>query len=249
MIKLGKTICVFSVKGGIGKTTTVLNLAGIYSTMNLKTLIIDLNLDNGGIAFSLNKKTKKTIYNLLNDMDNKKYTNISDYVSNYNYNIDIVASPNNLVEKFKINNKYINLLLYDIKNKYDVILIDTSSALSELNLMLLDKSDKVLFMVSNDPVCLNSSRKIISIFKENEIDNYKILYNASRDTSLSHFTLFDVKTILKKNVNYTISKNFYIKNIDSYIMDGKIITLNRKIQSSKKKDYKNISNMATDLLK
>ena len=50
----GKVITVSSVKGGVGKTTMVLNLAGIYCGLNKKVLIIDLDLYCGGVAVSFN---------------------------------------------------------------------------------------------------------------------------------------------------------------------------------------------------
>ena len=47
--KKGKSLCLFSAKGGVGKTTTTINLAGIFKTLEKKILIIDLNLSSGGI--------------------------------------------------------------------------------------------------------------------------------------------------------------------------------------------------------
>ena len=58
----GKIITISSVKGGVGKTTMTLNLAGIYCELNKRVLIIDLDLYSGGIAASLNVKNKKDIY-------------------------------------------------------------------------------------------------------------------------------------------------------------------------------------------
>ena len=61
-----KIITIFSCKGGVGKTTLTLNLAGIYSLMDKKVLIMDLDLNSGGIALSLNVNCDKTIFSLLN---------------------------------------------------------------------------------------------------------------------------------------------------------------------------------------
>ena len=58
-----KIITIFSCKGGVGKTTLTLNLAGIYSLMDKKVLIMDLDLNSGGIALSLNVNCDKTIFN------------------------------------------------------------------------------------------------------------------------------------------------------------------------------------------
>ena len=58
-----KVITVTSVKGGVGKTTTVLNLAGICSRLGKRTLIIDLDLYSGDISSMLNLNYNQDIYN------------------------------------------------------------------------------------------------------------------------------------------------------------------------------------------
>ena len=80
-----KIITIFSCKGGVGKTTTLINLAGIYSLMDKKVLIMDLDLNSGGIAASLNVDVNKTIYNVVDDMGNNRFDGIENYVSKYNY--------------------------------------------------------------------------------------------------------------------------------------------------------------------
>ena len=72
----GKIITISSVKGGVGKTTMTLNLAGIYCELNKRVLIIDLDLYSGGIAASLNVKNKKDIYTMIDSMANKICNNI-----------------------------------------------------------------------------------------------------------------------------------------------------------------------------
>ena len=58
----GRVITITSRKGGVGKSTTLLNLAGIYSNLEKKVLILDFDLTSGSIAISLNLETDKTIY-------------------------------------------------------------------------------------------------------------------------------------------------------------------------------------------
>ena len=61
-INQAKVLTITSVKGGTGKTTNTLNLAGIFSSMKKKVLIIDLDLHTGSIAASMNLKYEKDIY-------------------------------------------------------------------------------------------------------------------------------------------------------------------------------------------
>lgn len=243
-----KIITIFSCKGGVGKTTTALNLAGIYSLMNKKVLIMDLDLNSGGVAVSLNVDASKSIYNVVDDMSNNRFDSISSYVSKYNDNIDVLPSPIDPRNAMKIDSKYISLVITSSIYKYDVIIIDTSHNISPISLSAMDKSDNTLLLVTNDPVDLKNARSIIAIFKDTEMENYKVVFNSSKDTGKDYFSLFDIKNILKRNIDYTIDKSFYIKDIDKYVIDGEILTLNKKIRSSKKSDIAKLTKLANALL-
>ena len=79
----GKSICVYGAKGGSGKTTFILNLAGTLSNLNKRVLIIDLDLSNGAIACSLNANLTKTIYNFCDDYNNNRFDDIENYFIKY----------------------------------------------------------------------------------------------------------------------------------------------------------------------
>ena len=248
-IKKAKTICITSTKGGVGKSTTLLNLAYTYLELGKKTLIIDLDLYSSAISLSLNLDCKKTIFNIIDDMLNNRFSNIDDYIYTYMENLDIISGPKDPRQALKIDPKYIDLLLYNAETKYDVILIDTTHILNEINLTIMDRCYNILFIITNDPVDLKNTKSVLSIVRDNEVSNYKILYNNSRDTGKEYFSTYDIKTIIKSNIDYTISKDFYIKDIDNYVIDGKILLMDKKIQRTKRKDVNNIRKMAIDLIK
>ena len=243
-----KIISVFSCKGGVGKTTTLLNLAGIYSLMDKKVLIMDMDLNSGGVAVSLGVDAVKNIFNAVDDMSNNRFNTISNYIATYNEKIDVLAAPKDPRDAFKIDSKYIDLIISTAIYKYDVILIDTSHVLSPVTLKVLDKSDNTLLMVTNDPVDLKNARSMIAIFDDTEKDNYKVVFNQSKDTGKDYFTLFDVKTIIKHNIDYTIDRSFYVKDIDKYVIDKEILTLNKHIRLIKKSDVTKLTKIAIALL-
>lgn len=245
----GKVITISSVKGGVGKTTMTANLAGIYFLMKKRVLIVDLDLYSGGIATILNVDNKRDIYMLVDSISNNRFTSLSEYVSTYNNGIDVLATPKDPRNVSKIESKYITKILDIARREYDVILVDTYQMLDELNLVVLDNCDKSAFMVTNDLVDLKNMKSLISIFNEAGKDNYLVVLNNSRDTGRDYISLFDVRNILKRNIDYTISKNFYIKNIDKYVLKGEILTLNKFINSMYSSDIKNMNKLAIELIR
>lgn len=244
----GRVISISSVKGGVGKTTTTLNLAGIYCNLGKKVLIIDMDLYSGGIAISLGVKNTKDIFMLADNMAGNKYIELKKFVTTYNKNIDILASPKDPREAMKIDSNFIPLILELAKKEYDVVLVDTSHILNEINLTVMDYSYMTLFIVTNDLVNLKNMRSLISIFKDTDKSNFLVLLNNSRDTGKDYLSLYDIRAIINCNVDYTISRRYYIKNIDKYIIDGEILTLNKSINSSHQMDTNNMKKMALDLI-
>ena len=193
----GKIISVSSVKGGVGKTTTVLNLAGIYYLLKKKVLIMDMDLFSGGISALLDLKNKKDIFMLVDSISNNRFTNLSDYVTHYNNNIDVLASPKDPRQALKVESRYLPMILELAKKDYDIILIDTNHILDANNLVLLDNSYMSLFLITNDLVDLKNFKSIVSIFRDLDKKNYLVCLNNSRDTGKDFLSMFDIKNIIK----------------------------------------------------
>ena len=244
-----KVFTITSVKGGVGKTTTVLNLAGIYSRLGKKVLIIDLDLYSGDIASMLNISYNNDIYNLFEDMNNNKFTNLEDYIATYNEQIKVLAAPKDPRFARKISSKILDLILYKASMKFDVILIDTNHILTDINLFALDYSDQILYLINNDSMNLKNMKSIVSILTDMNKTNYKIILNESNDKDKNYYNKYDIKNIINKNVNYIIPTNFYIKNIDKYIIKGDILTLNNNIYKKYKEAMKIYSMIASDIIK
>ena len=148
-----KIISVINQKGGVGKTTTVINLAAGLSEKNKKILVIDLDPQGNattGLGLSNTDTSEKTIYNVLNGQ-----RIINDVIQKTQFeNLDIITSNVDLsgleVETAGDNRRAfilkdeISSYLNDYKASYTHILIDCPPSLSLLTIMALVASNSII---------------------------------------------------------------------------------------------------------
>lgn len=245
----GISICVSSAKGGVGKTTTVLNLAGVIEALNKRVLIVDFDLTGGGVATSLNVLGLRNIYNFVDDYNNNRYKDFKNYVYKYSEYIDVLASPKDPRQASKIEAKYVEIILDKAVHNYDIVLIDTNHNLDDFNILTLDLVDNLLLIVTNDPVDVKNMRSLIAVLKDVEYQNYKVILNESLNPYKKYFSLYDIRSLIKNNIDYVLSKDFYVKNIDTFVMNGKIVTNDVKAPSIFAKDYTTLMQIITDMYK
>lgn len=246
-INKAKIITVTSMKGGVGKTNLVLMLASLFFKLKKKILLIDLDIYTGDISFVFNLKPKGTIFNLCDDINNNryKYNKESLYITKYNDYIDILASPRDPRQASKINPNYIEIILNSMRNKYDVILVDTTHISNPYNMMAFNASDKILEVFTNDALDIKSTKSFISICKNMGTNKVVTILNNALDYRRNYFSLYDIKSIIGKNTDFIVPSNLYIKRIDSYIMDGNLFDV---YMNKKSKDYGKFSSITSILM-
>lgn len=246
--KKGKIITVTSAKGGVGKTIFLLNLAGIFSRMKQKVLIVDCDLVGGAVALDLNLNPIKNIFHISDDIFNNRYQNYTDYLTSYQDNIDIVASCKDPKQALKIDMNYIMMFLKQVKNEYDIILVDTTHGFTKENINILDKSDIILYMMTNDIMDIKNTKSYMEVMNDIEMDHIKIILNNSRDINLNYFSKYDIRSMIGRNIDYSLDRSLYIKSITSFLIEGEIFTLNKSLTFKDKNDLKKLENMARDFI-
>ena len=223
-IKKAKVITVTSVKGGTGKSTVALSLAGVLAQNKTKTIIVDLDISGGVIAASLNIDVHQDVYSLVDDMMNNRFDQIEKYITNYNEYIDVLAAPNDPRNTLKIYPQYIENIIRQLEYKYDVILIDTNHVTSEINLLTFDYSDEIIYVITDDLMDLKNMKTMISIYEDMDSDKYMIVLNEALNRKLSNF---EIKTILGKDVDFVLPREFFETDIQKHLLNGQILSLEK----------------------
>lgn len=157
----GRIIAVHSPKGGTGKTTTSINLAIQYARKGLKVLLMDMAVfGNIGVQLKIVHRgigLSGIISVLEQTVESAEEENIKALIgeriykySNEDIYLDVfIAAPPLKMEK--MNGKNIEIIINALRDMdYDVIIVDTSSELTERNLTILELVDHILFVVSAD---------------------------------------------------------------------------------------------------
>ena len=204
---MGKIISVVNQKGGVGKTTTAVNLAAAIGISGKKVLLVDADPQgNTTSGFGVNKKqTRLTTYDLL--IGNA--TAESSAIKTEFKNIDIVPSSMNLaaaeVELIEIEHReaQLKLALATAREKYDFIFIDCPPSLGLITINSLNASDTVLVPIQCEYFALEGLSQLMSTVRQ-----VKRLYNPTIEIEGIILTMYDGRLNLTQQVVSEIKKYF-----------------------------------------
>jgi len=178
---MAKTIGILSLKGGVGKTSSVVSLGTALSEFGKRVLLVDANFSAPNLGIHLNLiNPQKHLHDVMDDKINP-----SDAVYEIG-NLDVL--PANIFSKGITNPMNLRNKLRHLKRSYDYILIDSSPALNEETLAAMIASDLIFIVTTPDYSTLSMTLKAIKIAKQRgtQIDGIILnrVYNKDFELSL-----------------------------------------------------------------
>lgn len=213
---MGKIISFINQKGGVGKTTTCVNMASYMAMMGKKVLLLDMDPQgNASSSMGINKEDKyKTIYDVLIED-----TDLSEVIMPTKVNgLDLIPSNVDLagaeVELVQMENreKTLKRHLSLIKNMYDFICIDCPPSLGLLTVNSLTASDSVIIPIQCEYFAIEGLSQLMYTLKL-----VKKHLNSNIDVEGVVLTMKDARSNLGNSVAKDISKYFGNKVYDTVI--------------------------------
>lgn len=218
--KMGRIIAITNQKGGVGKTTTAINLSASLASLGKKVLAIDMDPQgnmSSGLGVDKNE-VEKTVYDLIIGnigIEECIYEEVIENLDVLPSNIDLSAAE---IELIGVDNK--EYILRDkvnkVKEKYDFIIIDCPPALSMLTINAMTTSDSVLVPIQCEYYALEGLSQLI-----HTIELVQERLNPELEIEGVVFTMYDARTNLslqvvenvKDNLNQNIYKTIIPRNV------------------------------------
>lgn len=218
-------VTVFSGKGGVGKSVLAANLAVSLARQEKEVVLVDLDLQFGDISLMLNLSNIKPVDELVQEPEGINKNTLSNYLMRHLSGLHVLSAPLTPQDAERVTEEHLKEILPLLQDRFDHIIIDTSSSFQEMSLYAMDNADMILIPMLMDLSTIKNTRTTLHILEAlGHWDKSRIILNmegpsygveiedveASLGTKIYHRVPREDKNVtvsINKGVPFTMMRN------------------------------------------
>lgn len=213
---MGKIIAFTNKKGGVGKTTTAVNMAAYCAQFDKKTLLVDIDSQgNATTALGFSKGAlKKSVYGVLIEGDSVSANTLPTEVKNLDIlpaNVDLAGADVDIVYK-RNREQILKVALDKVRDKYDYIFIDCPPSLGLLTINAWVAADSIIIPLQSEYFAMEGISQLMNTFRL-----VQKRLNSNLQIEGVVITMYDGRALISKQVAAEIKKFFKSKLYDIII--------------------------------
>jgi septum site-determining protein MinD len=203
---MGRVIVINSGKGGVGKTTTAINLGASLNKLNKQVIIIDANLNTPNIGLQLGAPiVPVTLNHVL-----KGKAEIEEAVYEHSSGTKIIPSSLSIKELTKFNTKKLPEIAKKLKRDYDYVIFDSAAGFGEEVIAVLEASDEIIVVTNPEMPAVTDALKAVKVAREMGKEVNGIIVTRHRNARYE-MPLSSIKSMLETQIIGVIPEDKAVK--------------------------------------
>lgn len=203
---MGRIIAIISGKGGVGKTTTAINLGAALNKLNKEVIIVDVNLNTPNIGIHLGAPMVPiTLNHVL-----KGKANVEEAIYEHASGTKIVPSSLSVKEITNFNVKKIPPIMRKLKEMADFVILDSAAGFSEEAMATLEAGEEIIVVTNPEMPSVTDSLKAVKVAREMGKDVKGIIVTRHRDEDYE-MSLASIKSMLESPIIGVVPEDKSVK--------------------------------------
>ena len=199
---MGKLIVISSGKGGVGKTTTCVNLASALAHKGLNVVLVDGNLTTPNVGLHLGlTKFPITFTDVL-----KSKASLEDAIYVHPLGFKILPGSLSMRSFSEVNSRKLKKSLMDLREMFDVVLVDSAAGLGNEAISIIKQADEILLVTNPELPAITDAFKVVNHAKEIGIPVKGVVLNKVRQKNYD-LGIRAIESLLETPISVTIDEH------------------------------------------
>jgi pilus assembly protein CpaE len=207
-MRRGKMIAVVSNKGGVGTTTAAISLSTNLAQRNRTVCLVDLVLQAGSVTSFLNVEPTCSLLDLAKSLGRAGPLTIEKTLVQHASGVRVLAEPWHEAAQRRIKPADVDELFDRLVQSFDFLVVDSPKACDDMQLLVLDRAEVILFVTEMDAPSLKSAHRAIDQFHRTGVDIGKIRILLNRYIKMENMNLQAVEKTLGMSVFWTVPDDY-----------------------------------------